>query len=116
MGRAKAGDETASLISPIPGPSAKLRYQPIDCTWWFGPNQRETKPAQIFDRTRIYDRIDARRDLSLGEVHLDTALVGPRKAFAKCNRRKLNSLCSNTWSLSRCETAGGLRASAMPAG
>src|SRR5262249_3131758 len=32
-------------------------------------NQRETKPAQIFDRTRIYDRIDARRDLSLGEVH-----------------------------------------------
>ena len=24
--------------------------------------------AQIFDRTRIYDRIDARRDLSLGEV------------------------------------------------
>src|SRR5215471_7516251 len=36
-------------------------------------------------------------------VHLDTALVGPRKAFAKCNRRKLNSLCSNTRSLSRCE-------------
>jgi hypothetical protein len=24
--------------------------------------------AQIFDRTRIYDRIDARQDLSLGEV------------------------------------------------
>src|SRR5215831_6790298 len=24
-------------------------------------------------------------------VHLHTALVGPRKAFAKCNRRKLNS-------------------------
>src|SRR5215813_5117971 len=63
--------------------------------------------AQIFDHTRFYDRIDARRDLSLGEVHLDTALVGPRKAFAKCNRRKLNSLCSNTRSLSRCETAGG---------
>src|SRR5215510_10966772 len=59
--------------------------------------------AQIFDHTRFYDRIDARRDLSLGEVHLDTALVGPRKAFAKCNRRKLNSLCSNTRSLSRCE-------------
>src|SRR5215475_16222637 len=59
--------------------------------------------AQIFDRMRIYDRIDARRDLSLGAVHLDTALVGPRKAFAKCNRRKLNSLCSNTRSLSRCE-------------
>ena len=36
-------------------------------------------------------------------VHLDTALVGPRKAFAKCNRRNLNSLCSNTRSLSRCE-------------
>src|SRR5262249_3831669 len=35
--------------------------------------------AQIFDRVRIYDRIDARRDLSLGEVHLDTALVGARK-------------------------------------
>src|SRR5262249_25585702 len=32
-------------------------------------DQRETKPAQIFDRTRIYDRIDARRNLSLGEVH-----------------------------------------------
>jgi hypothetical protein len=29
--------------------------------------------AQIFDLPRIYDRIDARRDLSLGEVHLDTA-------------------------------------------
>src|SRR5215831_337551 len=34
-------------------------------------------------------------------VHLDTALVGPRKAFAKCNRRNLNSLCLNTRSLSR---------------
>src|SRR5215469_12832903 len=31
--------------------------------------ERETTPAQIFDRTRIYDRIDARRNLSLGEVH-----------------------------------------------
>src|SRR5262245_37674165 len=57
--------------------------------------------AQIFDCMRIYDRIDARWDLSLGEVRLDTALVGARKAFAKCNRRKL------TWSLSRCEIAGG---------
>src|SRR5215467_11573587 len=51
----------------------------------------------------IYDRIDWRQNLSLGEVRLDTALVGPRKAFAKCNRSKLNSLCSNTRSLSRCE-------------
>ena len=34
---------------------------------------------------------------------LDTALVPPRKAFAKCNRSKLNSLCSNTRSLSPCE-------------
>jgi len=50
-----------------------------------------------------YDRIDARQNLSLGEVRLDRALVGPRKAFAKCNRCKLNSLCSNTRSLSRCE-------------
>jgi hypothetical protein len=39
--------------------------------------------AEIFDSTRIYDRIDAWRDLSLGEVHLDTALVGPRKAFCE---------------------------------
>src|SRR5262245_41744654 len=62
--------------------------------------------AQIFNCMRIYDRIDARRDLYLGEVHL-TALVGARKAFAKCNRRQLNTLCSNTWSLSRCEIAGG---------
>src|SRR5262249_873038 len=34
--------------------------------------------AQIFNCMRIYDRIDARRDLSLGEVHL-TALVGARR-------------------------------------
>src|SRR5262245_51667871 len=66
------------------------------------PSDRKTKSGAIFDRMRTYDRIDARRDLSLGAVHLDTALVGPRKAFAKCNRRKLNSLCSNTRSLSRC--------------
>src|SRR5499426_1671716 len=32
------------------------------------PSDRKTKSAQIFDRTRIYDRIDARRDLSLGET------------------------------------------------
>ena len=35
----------------------------------------------MLDRTRIYDRLDARRDLSLGEVHWDTAVVGPRWAF-----------------------------------
>src|SRR5262249_34886888 len=51
------------------------------------PSDRKTKSGAIFDRMRTYDRIDARRDLSLGAVHLDTALVGPRKAFAKCNRR-----------------------------
>ena len=39
--------------------------------------------AQIFDRMRIYDRIDARRDLSLGEVHLGTAVVGPLNWFAR---------------------------------
>jgi hypothetical protein len=32
------------------------------------------KPSQAqISTVRIYDRIDARRDLSLGEVHLDTA-------------------------------------------
>src|SRR5215813_1445265 len=67
------------------------------------PSDRKTKSGAIFDRMRTYDRIDTRLDLSLGAVHWDTALVGPRKAFAKCNRRKLNSLCSNTRSLSRCE-------------
>jgi hypothetical protein len=35
----------------------------------------------MLDRTRIYDRLDARRDLSLGEVHWDTAVVEPRWAF-----------------------------------
>src|SRR5215467_1263941 len=51
----------------------------------------------------IYDRIDWRQNLSLGEVRLDTALVGPRKAFAKCSQHKLNSVCSSTRLLSRCE-------------
>src|SRR5262245_1771271 len=53
-------------------------------------SDRKTKPGTDFYRTRIYDRSDARGDLSLGEAHLDTALVGPRKAFTQCNRRKLN--------------------------
>src|SRR5215813_3852574 len=44
-------------------------------------------------------------------VPLDTSLAGPRKAFAKCNRRKLNSLCSNTRSLSRCELQAALSSS-----
>jgi len=70
--------------------------------------------AQFFDRSRIYDRIDWRQNLSLGEVRLDTALVGPRKAFAKCIRRKLNSVCSSTRLLSPCERR--LRAPAMLAG
>ena len=40
------------------------------------------KPSQAqISTVRIYDRIDAQRDLSIGEVHLDTVLVGPRKAF-----------------------------------
>ena len=63
--------------------------------------------AQIFERSRIYDRIGARRDLSLGEVDLDKALVGPPEAFAICNRRKLNSLCLNTRSVFALRTAGG---------
>jgi hypothetical protein len=60
-------------------------------------NEVTGKPsqAQIFHRTRIYGRIDARRNLSLGEVHLDTALVGPRNAFAKRNRRQL--ICIPNW-------------------
>src|SRR4029077_21068281 len=45
------------------------------------PSDRETKPGADFDRTRIYDRLDAQRDLSIGEVHLGTAVVGPRWAF-----------------------------------
>src|SRR5262249_11912321 len=57
--------------------------------------------AQIFDCMRIYDRIDARWDLSLGEVRLDTALLGAPQAFAECNRRNLH------WSPSRCSIAGG---------
>src|SRR5215831_7932844 len=61
------------------------------------------RPALQARNKHIYARTDARQNLSLGEVRLDTALVGPRKAFAKCNRRKLNSLFSNTRSLSRCE-------------
>jgi hypothetical protein len=32
----------------------------------------------MLDRTRIYDRLDARRDLSLGEVNLDTAFANDR--------------------------------------
>src|SRR5262249_2091608 len=166
MARAGAGDETASMISPIPtmaclggilvdpisraastlapdsaalagsmanktenesrdGPNHKLQ----SIGWYLslaeGPfrrrrsavvihlsastsNESAGNQAQIFDRARIDDRIDARRGLSLGGKAIgDTALVGPRKAFAKCNRRKLNSLRSNTWSLSRCEIAGG---------
>jgi hypothetical protein len=40
------------------------------------------KPSQAqISTVRIYDRIDARRDLSIGEVHLGTAVVGPRWAF-----------------------------------
>src|SRR5215475_6036700 len=69
------------------------------------PSDRKTKSGTDFRLYAHFDRIDARWDLSLGEVRLDTALVGARKAFAKCNRRKLNSLCSNTWSLSRCDQA-----------
>ncbi len=32
------------------------------------PWDRETKPGADFEHTLIYDRIDVRRDLSLGEV------------------------------------------------
>src|SRR6476469_5909487 len=40
------------------------------------------KPSQAqISTVRIYDRIDARRDLPIGEVDLDTALIGPRRAF-----------------------------------
>src|SRR5262249_14277370 len=47
----------------------------------------ESSQAQIFGGYADYDRIDARRDLSLGEVHLDAALVGPPEAFAKTRQR-----------------------------
>jgi hypothetical protein len=72
--------------------------------------------AQIFDRTRIYDRIDARRDLSIGEVYLDKAVVGPRKVLCRNASTQINSLCSNTRSLSRCElqAAAPTRVGAMP--
>ena len=45
----------------------------------------------MLDRTRIYDRLDARRDLSLGEVHLDIASLdgaGPLNWFARHRRDK----------------------------
>src|SRR5262245_14709236 len=75
------------------------------------------RPALQARNKHIYARTDAPQNLSLGEVRLDTALVGPRKAFAKCNRRKLNSLCSNTRSLSRCELqAAPPTCVVMPAG
>src|SRR3954471_9336584 len=50
------------------------------------------KPSQAqISTVRIYDRIDARRDLSIGEVHLGAAVVGPRRPlnwFARHRRDK----------------------------
>src|SRR6476620_2910449 len=50
------------------------------------------KPSQAqISTVRIYDRIDARRDLSLGEVHLGTAVVGPLNWFCSSPPRQIPS-------------------------
>ena len=60
------------------------------------------KPSQAqISTVRIYDRIDARQNLSIGEVHLDTVLVGPHKAFAKSVRRDLRPTSGARAALSR---------------
>jgi hypothetical protein len=56
------------------------------------------KPSQAqISTVRIYDRIDARRDLSIGEVHLGTAVVGPRWAFelVRFVTAATNSVCKS---------------------
>ena len=71
----------------------RMPYLPLFASDW----------SRIASATPASTRLKTETENRLGEVRLDTALVGPRKAFAKCNQRKLNSVCSGTRLRSRCE-------------